>query len=178
VQNVELKARIRDLPTARRIAERLATDYLGWQHQIDTYFRCPRGRLKLREIEGQQAQLVGYQRPDETGPKLSDYRLTTVTESESLKETLAAALDVLVVVDKRREIFLYQNVRIHLDEVIDLGRFLEFEAVLSDQVDQAQGEAQLAFLRAEFAIDPDDLLAVSYADLLLREVGTRTVGGS
>jgi adenylate cyclase class 2 len=169
VQNVELKARVRDLQAARRTAERLATQHLGTEHQVDTYFHCPRARLKLREIEGQSAQLVAYLRPDETGPKLSDYRLTTVIEAESLKQTLAAALGVLGVVDKQREIFLYQNVRIHLDKVTGLGTFLEFEAVLSADVDEAQGQAQIAFLRNEFAIQPEELLAVSYADLLLRK---------
>ena len=169
MQNVELKARVRDLARLRQTAERVATEYLGWQHQIDTYFRCPRGRLKLREIEGQQAQLVGYMRPDATGSKVSDYRLTAVIDAASLKQTLAAALDVLVVVDKQREIFLYQNVRIHLDRVAGLGTFLEFEAVLSGEIDQAQGQAQVVFLRGEFSIDPGDLLALSYSDLLLRE---------
>ena len=38
---------------------------------------------------------------------------------------LAEALGVRSVVRKRREIYLYHNVRIHLDEVCDLGRFLE-----------------------------------------------------
>jgi adenylate cyclase class IV len=44
---------------------------------------------------------------------------------------------------QRREIYLYHNVRIHLDEVEDLGTFLEFEAVLGPNVDDALGRAQV-----------------------------------
>ena len=48
--NIELKARLRNLPAARQIAQRLATNYLGVQQQTDTYFHCTQARLKLREI--------------------------------------------------------------------------------------------------------------------------------
>ena len=67
---------------------------------------------------------------------------------------------------KNREIFLYHNVRIHLDEVDRLGSFLEFEAVLGPDVDDAKGHAQLDKLAAEFGIDPKNLLPGSYADMI------------
>ncbi len=48
---------------------------------------------------------------------------------------MAEALDYalgppVVVVAKRRHLFLWEGVRIHLDEVEELGTFIEFEAVL------------------------------------------------
>lgn len=167
-RNVELKARLSNLSAAREIAQRLATEHLGVQHQVDTYFHCPHGRLKLREIEDLKAQLVWYSRPDEAGAKGSDYLLVDVPDPAPLKQALAGALGVLVAVDKRREIFLVHNVRIHLDEVSQLGTFLEFEAVLNSSIDDAAGRAQVARLQAEFGIAPVDVLAASYSDLLLR----------
>jgi predicted adenylyl cyclase CyaB len=83
---------------------------------------------------------------------------------------LAEALGIAVIVDKRREILLFHNVRIHLDDVAGLGTFLEFEAVLSGDIDPARGEAQIDFLRNEFGIAAEDLLAVSYAELLLQRM--------
>ncbi|MCU0979871.1 MAG: adenylate cyclase, partial [Pirellulaceae bacterium] len=62
---------------------------------------------------------------------------------------------------------LYHNVRIHLDRVVDLGEFLEFEAVLGPEVNADSGHAQVAFLRDQFQIADADLLSGSYADLLL-----------
>ena len=169
-RNIELKAWLASLEAAAAVAQRLATNHLGVQRQTDTYFHCRHGRLKLREIDGQAAQLIWYQRPDQSGPKASDYRLTAVAEPEALKQTLAAACGVLVVVGKRREIYLYENVRIHLDEVAGLGTFLEFEAVLSDGQDDAAGHCQLAWLSEQFGLGKADLLGGSYSDLLLAQI--------
>lgn len=166
MRNIELKARLADLETARKVAEAIATDRLGTQRQVDTYFHCPHGRLKLREIEGLPAQLVWYARPDQPGPKASDYLLVPVSDPETLEAALSAAWGVRCVVKKRREILLYHNVRIHLDDVAGLGRFLEFEAVLGPETDDAEGRAQLDWLIEKFAIAAADLLEGSYADLL------------
>lgn len=166
MRNIELKARLRDPNAARRVAQAVATGRLGTQHQIDTYFDSRRGRLKIRQINGLSAELVWYARPDEPGPKASDYVLAPISNPESLKAALSAALGVRCVVEKQREVFLYENVRIHLDDVKGLGRFLEFEAVLGPGVDDAAGQRQLDHLALEFSVDQGDLLAGSYADLL------------
>lgn len=165
-RNIEIKARLRDLESARRIAEQVATDYLGVQRQVDTYFQCSHGRLKLREIDGQPAQLVSYRRPDQPGPKGSDYVLSPVVDAALLKQALTMALGVWRVVDKRREIWLADNVRIHLDEVAGLGLFLEFEAVLSPPLDNAAGQRQVETLMAQFHIAAEELLSGSYSDLM------------
>ena len=151
-RNIELKARVASLDAARSTAQRLATARLGTMHQIDTYFYVPRGRLKLREIDGQGAQLISYQRSNAAEARPSDYRIESVDDGEALKRDLAASHGIQVVVDKTREVFLYHNVRIHLDEVQDLGAFLEFEAVLDDEIDDAAGHAQVEWLCAQFGI--------------------------
>lgn len=166
MQNVELKARLADLESARRIATRIATRRVGVQHQVDTYFHCRHGRLKLRQINGLSAQLISYARPDQEAPKTSDYLLVPIANPETLKAALTAALGIRVVVDKQREVFLVDNVRIHLDEVRGLGQFLEFEAVLGPGIDVSMGQDQLVYLAEKFAITPPDLVAGSYADLL------------
>ena len=166
LRNVELKARLASLEAAREVAQRLATDRLPDQRQIDTYFACRRGRLKLREIDGRQAQLIWYERPDESGPKLCRYTLIPMDRPDLLKDALAAALGVLVTVDKSREIYLYHNVRIHLDRVAGLGTFLEFEAVLSPGAEAEDGRVQLGFLRRAFSIADAELVEGSYADCL------------
>ena len=166
MRNIELKARLRDLAAARKTAIEIATKRLGTQHQIDTFFHCREGRLKLRQIDGLRAELVWYDREDSEGPKASDYHLVPTANPETLKTALTAALGVRTVVEKQREIFLHHNVRIHLDEVVGLGTFLEFEAVLGPGIDDRIGQEQVAELSDRFAIGADDLLAVSYADML------------
>jgi adenylate cyclase class IV len=63
MRNIEIKARLSDLAAARQTAAAVATKRLGAQHQVDTYFHCREGRLKLREVDGLSAQLVWYARP-------------------------------------------------------------------------------------------------------------------
>lgn len=165
-RNIELKARLRDPAAARQIAAALATAPAESQRQRDTYFRVRHGRLKLREIEGRTSQLVWYARTDQFGPKGSDYRLVAVAHPTELREALASACGICAVVDKQREVFLYNNVRIHLDVVADLGDFIEFEAVLGPEVDDAAGRAQVEFLQTAFRLSADDLLDRSYAEML------------
>lgn len=167
MQNVELKAKLADYEAARRVAETIATKRLGMQHQIDTYFHCHNGRLKLRQIDGLRAELVWYARDDRHGPKTSDYQLVPLANPETLKAALTAALGVRAVVEKKREIFLYHAVRIHLDDVVGLGRFLEFEAVLGPDVDEAAGHAFLDSLMQHFGVSQENLLPNSYGEMVL-----------
>src|SRR5881397_1819321 len=72
-RNVEVKARVSDLAIvearARSIADRVPFDLT----QDDTFFACPRGRLKLRELSPEQGELIFYRRPDVPGPKISEF---------------------------------------------------------------------------------------------------------
>lgn len=166
-RNIELKARIVSLENARGVAQRVATQHLGVIHQLDTYFHPAQGRLKLREIDGQQAELIAYHRSDAAEARASDYHLVPISDPASLKQALAATLGIRVIVDKTREVFLHHNVRIHLDQVRRLGIFLEFEAVLGEEVDDSAGHAQLNWLCGEFGIRPADVCAQSYAELIV-----------
>lgn len=170
--NIELKARVKSLEAARAVAEKIATERLGVQRQVDTYFRVANGRLKLREIDlPPLAQLIGYHRPDVAGPKASDYRLVAVENPSEVKAVLASALGIWIVVDKRREIWLFDNVRIHLDEVAGLGTFIELEAVLGRGVDRARGSKQVDWLRDQFNIADEQLMEGSYSDHLALKSG-------
>ena len=94
-RNIELKARLANLATARQTAQRLAITYQGTQHQIDTFFYCANGRLKLREIQSSgkpaQAQLIPYSRADQADAKASDYQLVEVSNAMTLKQALTRA---------------------------------------------------------------------------------------
>ena len=165
MRNIELKARLRDRDHALVVCHRIGANAQGDIHQIDTYFRVPSGRLKLREAEPGRTELVFYHRPDVAGPKGCDYALEPA--QPTIKSMLSDALGVLTVVDKVRTLYLWENVRIHLDRVQDLGDFIEFEAVLDDTHDDADGHAKLARLIEDFGLTDDEHLEVSYLDLML-----------
>lgn len=164
--NIELKARVASIDLARNVAKSLADRQLPDQHQIDTYFHCRHGRLKLREIVGERAELIAYRRPDESGTKASNYYLLPVDDPQQLKDALATTLGIRSRVEKKREIYLHKNVRIHLDRVEKLGEFLEFEAVLSDQHSAMSSQNLVEALRAKFEITANDLLQTSYGEMI------------
>ena len=66
------------------------------QRQVDTYFVCASGRLKLREIDDQVAQLVAYARAREANAKASDYHLVPVAEPAALKQAFALLPEYLI----------------------------------------------------------------------------------
>ena len=71
-----------------------------------------------------------------------------------------------VVVEKRRRLVMWRNVRIHLDDVTGLGRFVEFEAVAPGGGGLEEDRARIEQLRAALGIEDDALLvARAYADL-------------
>jgi homotetrameric cytidine deaminase len=166
--NVELKARDADpTATAARCLALGAEDH-GVLLQRDTYFARASGRLKLRDQGEDGSELIAYRRPDGTEPEESSYVMAPVAAPEELSEALDAALGTTVVVAKRRRLFIWENVRIHLDEVEGLGTFVELEAVVgSGPDDLAMAHGQVTRLRIEFAIEDDALVAVGYADLLM-----------
>ena len=137
--------------------------------QRDTYFHVPHGRLKLREEEGAKPHLIAYERPDQVGRRESCYRIVHVGQVNELKAALSSALGIQIVVAKKRRLFLWREVRIHLDEVEGLGSFIEFEAVASDGSDLSQEKAHVATMRQAFAIDDSNVIGGSYCDLVLAE---------
>jgi predicted adenylyl cyclase CyaB len=165
--NLEIKAPVADPAAFRAKASALATETVGVDDQVDTYFRVPHGRLKLRESSLSGAQLIPYQRPDDDGPRRADYQVLPVADPGGLKALLGEMLGVHRVVRKRREIWLYQNVRIHLDAVGDLGDFMELEAVF-DGTPAAEAEQQrkVAYLMKELGVSDVELIATSYEALL------------
>ena len=165
MRNVEIKARIAGFAQAEAACQRIGALFQGPFHQTDTYFNVTEGRLKLRECHPGNSYLIFYRRPDQTGPKVSDYRLVDV--STGMKELLTSALGVIAQVRKTRTLYLWENVRIHLDRVDHLGEFIEFEAVQAAGMDDEDGIRQVSLLMREFAITKEALLASSYLDLIL-----------
>lgn len=165
--NVEIKALSKQNDHIREILKKQNADFKGMDHQIDTYFRSSSGRLKLREgnIEN---HLIYYEREDVDTPKQSRVILYKTYSGASIKEILEKAMGVLVVVDKKREIYFIDNVKFHLDDVRDLGSFIEIEAIDNDgSIGSEALHEQCEQYMCLFGIKKDELIAGSYSDMLL-----------
>jgi predicted adenylyl cyclase CyaB len=165
MKNIEIKARCPVLDTVRgQLAERGLMP-VERMRQLDTYYAVPHGRLKLREVDGKPAELIQYNRPDAVAARPSDYVIAPVVEPSALKDALTRALGIRGIVEKQRELYLWGQTRIHLDEVAGLGSFLELETVIAGQT-QAAAEQECRAVQAALGIREEDLVSGSYADLL------------
>ena len=122
------------------------------------------GRLKLREEDPGGATLIQYDRVDADEARESRYRLIPVDDPATLKAALEASLGVLAVVEKERHLLLWQNVRIHLDVVKDLGNFVELEGVATADSDLAHELESVTRLTEALEIPPERILRNSYSD--------------
>ena len=168
-RNVEIKARVADPEATRRRIAAVADGPPETLDQLDTFFRVAAGRLKLREIAGGRAELIFYQRADTPDPVESRYERVTVTDAPALRGLLAAALGVRGEVAKRRLLYHAGGTRIHLDEVRDLGWFLELEVVLRDGDPVGAAREEAARVMAALGVEPSALVAEAYVDLLGRD---------
>jgi predicted adenylyl cyclase CyaB len=163
--NIEVKAHVRDMAALRQRVERMSDTPCQVIPQEDTFFNCPIGRLKLRRLSPQRGQLVYYQRRDISGPKRSDYQIFETADPAGLKRILVDAYGVRGVVIKNRSLYLVGQTRIHLDQVHNLGDFMELEVVLKPGQSDAEGEKIARRLMEKLGIEADDLIDTAYIDL-------------
>lgn len=167
--NFEFKAKATDIISLEKKLLKLDPVFIGEDHQVDTYFNVPQGRLKLREGNIENA-LIYYERQDTAGAKQSNVLLFMHAPDRSLKEIMIKLHGVKVIVDKKRRIYFIENVKFHFDTLADLGTFVEVEAI------DKTGESGIKHLQEQceqfaalFNIEPADYISFSYSDLLMEQ---------
>jgi adenylate cyclase class 2 len=131
-----IKARCEDANSIRAFLCTHHARFVGTDHQRDTYFNVPHGKLKLRQgsIENALIHTEGYL-PLETG-------------AADLGNILDKAVGTVLVVERKREIYFIDNVRFQLDEIEGEGYFVEIEALdPEDQITEAELARQCQFYR-------------------------------
>jgi len=164
--NIEIKARVRDFASLQKAATRLSDVPCQVIAQVDTFFVCPQGRLKIRDLRPDHGQLVYYRRQDIAGPKHSDYRIFETDNPAGLKSILEEAYGVRGVITKTRYLYMVGQTRIHLDDVQGLGKFMELEVVLQPGQTDFEGPAIAQNLIHELRIEDTDLIEAAYMDLI------------
>lgn len=164
--NIELKAYCADPDeTLRRLAG-LGARHQGVDMQTDVYYRVPKGRLKLRRGAWEN-NLIHYNRSDEPAPKESYVSLVPLGNDRTVDNLLDAALNRDVVVAKRRHILWLGNVKFHVDNLAELGSFVEIEAIDDDgERDSDTLLAQCHEYMRLLDIRAEDLESRSYSDML------------
>ena len=165
-RNIEIKACIESIEALAQKAAAIADEGPIEIVQDDTFFQCKSGRLKLRAFSNQAGELIFYRRANQQGPKESFYLRSPTSAPDVLRESLSQAYGQAGRVQKRRTLFLVGRTRVHLDEVRDLGNFLELEVVLGDGEPLEAGILEAQGLMARLGIDSSLLIEGAYVDLL------------
>lgn len=164
--NVEIKAKCSSPELIHDYLKSSNAEYKGLDHQVDTYFNCPEGRMKLRSGNIENS-LIFYKRSNQAGPKESDITMTKFEKNSDIGKVLESCYGIKKIVDKQRHIYFIDNVKFHVDEVKNLGSFVEIEAI---DIDGSLGlkkiTSQCEHYLKELNILPEALVEDSYSDLL------------
>ncbi|MFO0469390.1 MAG: class IV adenylate cyclase [Bacteroidota bacterium] len=164
---IEIKARCTNPSKVRQLLlQQPNIQFLGVDAQVDTYFNIPSGRLKLREGNIENS-LIYYDRENKKDAKKSDVTLYKPTEVASLKAVLLAALPILIVVEKKREIYFIDHIKFHIDTLTGLGSFIEIEVIdATDAMDITKMKEQCQWYMELLDVQKEDLMENSYSDML------------
>jgi adenylate cyclase class IV len=165
-RNIEIKARIESVDSIAPKAAAIAKAGPLEIAQDDTFFRCGAGRLKLRVLSVDSAELIFYRRANQRGPQESFYLRSPSAAPDSLRECLSLAYGQVGRVRKQRTLFLVDRARLHLDRVEDLGHFLELEIPLAEDEPAEFGVREAEKIMQKLGVEPAQLVEGAYVDLL------------
>lgn len=166
MKNIEIKAKISDYNKFENEVKKICGAEGKTIKQEDIFFFVPKGRLKLRIFTESSGELIYYERENTDVPKESNYFILVTDEPEKLKSVLQKSLGIRGTVKKIRQLYLYGNTRIHVDEVENLGNYLELEVVLKNDQSTEEGIKIANDLMLKLGINQADLINNAYIDLI------------
>lgn len=130
-KNLEIKVELKNLDEVAHDIETMGLREVGSLYQIDKYYLVGKKKLKLRNVNNNELHLIYYSRPDVERSRVSHYYIFRFrAQSQRLIEkTLGLFFTLKTIIVKKRILYLYRHTRIHLDDVENIGKFLELETI-------------------------------------------------
>jgi predicted adenylyl cyclase CyaB len=163
--NLEIKVELKTHKEIEKILALLKAEKVKTLKQKDIYYKHKGGLLKLR-VEGGTYTLIKYLRDEKGKDRWSDYELLTLS-GKSPEKYLAEILKTETVVEKQRILYMYDNTRVHLDTVKNLGCFLELETLTLKG--KADAKKRFDFLVNSLKLKEHKELKMSYRDLMMKK---------
>ena len=161
--NLELKIKATSHESLKKILKQIGAENKGMLNQKDVYYSVPNGLLKLR-IENGNESLIVYNRNENDKSRWSDFEVLKFINGKGEK-FFSKLFDVEIIVKKERELFYYDDTRIHLDTVNNLGKFLELETLVING--KADAKKRFAKIIRLLKLDESKQIRKSYRDLLM-----------
>jgi len=164
--NLELKTKLKSHIKVLKILNSIGAENKGILNQKDVYYSVSKGLLKLR-IENGNESLIYYNRSEKSKNRWSDFDYIQFAESGGEK-MFNKIFEIETTVQKKRQLFLYDNTRIHLDMVKSLGKYLELETLVIN----GKPDAQKRFKHILDLLELKDLAEIrkSYRDLMIENM--------
>ncbi|MCJ7554954.1 MAG: class IV adenylate cyclase [Ignavibacteriaceae bacterium] len=165
-RNLEIKIKLDSLKDVRQKLKQHRIELKEVLIQKDVYYAVDKGLLKLR-IENGKSSLIYYLRNEKSQKRWSDFKLVKLAEGNHEKFFIKF-LNTENTVSKIRELYLYNDTRIHLDKVKGLGSFIELETIVVNGLKDA--EKRFAIMIKVLDLKTDNQIRASYRDLLLKKI--------
>ncbi|TGC08973.1 class IV adenylate cyclase [Methanolobus halotolerans] len=169
---IEVKARV-DHQQAKQLLSGMGANFIGVEKHYDTYFNAPHRdfantdeALRIRSVDGRSV-LTYKGKKLETVAKTREEFETEVDGSNTRSILLALGFYESGVVRKTREIFRFKGLTICIDNVRDIGEFIEVEITTESDI-EFHNERIFAFLE-KFGIREEDSIRTSYLEMVLEQ---------
>ncbi|MDR2944932.1 MAG: class IV adenylate cyclase [Methanosarcinales archaeon] len=153
-------------------------EFLGTEEQNDIYFNSPERdfsktdeALRIRSVNGKGEITYKGKKIDTVSKTRPEYN--SLADAAEMKEILLAlGYFVSGAVNKRREIYTWNNFIIGFDSVESLGEFVEIEIGLSDDAGKPEIQAETSrifkFLE-KYGLSEKDSITTSYLEMVLEK---------
>lgn len=184
---VELKLRLSDVLSAEHMLTKAGAEPLNSETQSDTYYDHPcrsfqetdeAVRIRCRTIHSGAEHAPAYPLVELTykGPKV-DAQTKTRTEYSTGVENMEEIGKILfstgfkevATVVKKRKFFRMDDIVISLDDVVNVGSFIEFESMATGMDEMKRTRAKVLSVVTELGFSPEDSIRESYLELYLKK---------
>jgi len=182
VLEIEVKAPITNLQTIKNRIKEIGGKILFKGQQIDIYFQHPCKNfeetdeaLRIRKI-GEEAYLTYKGSRIKSNLKARLEIETPIPDFNSMKKILLKlGFKPVMEIRKNRETWLIDNMRINLDEVEKLGKFIEIE-VISKEIEE--GEKKILGLLKKLGIKKNEIIKKTYFEMIKETKNFNTMKGN
>ncbi len=173
---VETKLKIDGMEHIEELIKGLIGDYKGEKTEIDIYFDHPDthifdgGRaLRVRDSDGKYRLTYKGPKKDDVTTSREEIEIGIESASEMIKILGELGFYEICEVKKIRKTYLLEDLVITLDNVADLGEFIEVEGKASNDREFVEKKDEIFKLLKKLGLSTEEISKRSYLEMLLDE---------
>ena len=170
---VEIKLPLKDKEGVRSKLKELGAHPIGAEKQTDIYYNAPHRNLAktdeaLRIRFGKDASLT-YKGPklDKTSKTREEIMVSIADADQTSAILKALSFDEVARITKHREAYRLDDFTITIDDVFDLGTFMEIETAVPEGKDYRSAQDRVFGLLGRLGLRKEDTVRESYLELIL-----------